>query len=410
MIRQRLFGDLPREVFIVTAAAFSVAVGFGVLLPAIPIFARTFGVNNAAIGLIVSMFAFTRFASGLISGKFVEKIGERFVFTAGVMMVAFFSVLVGLATSYHQLLFFRAAGGLGSSMFSVAASSVILRSVSDEQRARAQSLYNGSFLLGGIAGPAIGGLLSLISLRAPFFTYALSLFIAGVIASVYLKNSEVLNRAKNSHEKVETFTVKMAWRFPAYRMALAMAFIFAWVLFGLRASILPIFVVENLHSTTAMVGYGLTLSALVQGSILLRAGRLSDQRGRRYVSRIGSSIVLIGVLPLAMTNHPWIYLLAMAVLGLGGAFLSTVPASVVGDIMTGKGGQVIGLFQMASDAGMIVGPLVVGYISDIISIRAAFFATAIVFLIALVISFRLPETRNREEGPTQSADPSGVSS
>ena len=75
MIRQRLFGDLPREVFIVTAAAFSVAVGFGVLLPAIPIFARTFGVNNAAIGLIVSMFAFTRFASGLISGKFVEKFG-----------------------------------------------------------------------------------------------------------------------------------------------------------------------------------------------------------------------------------------------------------------------------------------------------------------------------------------------
>jgi MFS family permease len=100
----------------------------------------------------------------------------------------------------------------------------------------------------------------------------------------------------------------------------------------------------------------------------------------------------------------------MAVLGLGGTFLSTVPASVVGDVMTGKGGRVIGLSQMASDAGMIVGPLVVGYISDIISIRAAFFATAIVFLIALVISFRLPETRNIEEGPTQSADPSGVSS
>jgi MFS family permease len=116
------------------------------------------------------------------------------------------------------------------------------------------------------------------------------------------------------------------------------------------------------------------------------------------------------VLLLAATNHPWIYLLSMAVLGLGGAFLSTVPASVVGDIMTGKGGQVIGLFQMASDAGMIVGPLVVGYISDIISIRAAFLATAVVFLIALVISFRLPETRNIEEGPTQSADPSGVSS
>ena len=57
------FKDLPREVSALTAASFFVAVGFGIVLPAIPVFARTFGVNNAAIGLIISMFAITRFAS-----------------------------------------------------------------------------------------------------------------------------------------------------------------------------------------------------------------------------------------------------------------------------------------------------------------------------------------------------------
>jgi MFS family permease len=55
-------------------------------------------------------------------------------------------------------------------MFSVAASSVILRSVSDDQRGQAQSVYQGSFIVGGMAGPAIGGLLSVISLRAPFLS------------------------------------------------------------------------------------------------------------------------------------------------------------------------------------------------------------------------------------------------
>jgi MFS family permease len=48
---------------------------------------------------------------------------------------------------------------------------------------------------------------------------------------------------------------------------------------------------------------------------------------------------------------------------------------------------------MAGDAGMIVGPIAVGYISDLYSFRAAFIATAIVFSIAIVSSARLPETR-----------------
>ena len=190
---QSPFKDLPREIKILTLASFFVAVGFGIVLPAIPVFARTFGVNNTAIGLIVSSFAITRFASGLISGKLVDRFGERVVFSSGVGMVAIFVLLAGLAQSYGQLLFFRAAGGLGSSMFTVAAGSVIMRAVDDNNRARAFSIYNGAFLVGGISGPAIGGLLSLISLRAPFFSYSITLTISGLIALFFLKGIN-LNR------------------------------------------------------------------------------------------------------------------------------------------------------------------------------------------------------------------------
>ena len=70
------FRDLPREVSILIAASFFVAVGFGIIMPAIPVFAKTFGVNNAAIGLMVSAFAITRFCSGLISGTLVDKFGD----------------------------------------------------------------------------------------------------------------------------------------------------------------------------------------------------------------------------------------------------------------------------------------------------------------------------------------------
>lgn len=389
---QSPFKDLPREISILVAASFFVAVGFGIVVPAIPVFARTFGVNNAAIGLIVSMFAITRFASGLISGKLVDLFGERAVFSSGVFMVAVFVFLAGLSTSYEQLLFFRAAGGLGSSMFSVAAGSVIMRSVDDEHRGRAQSVYNGAFLLGGVSGPAIGGLLSLISLRAPFFAYSALLLVSGTVAHFFLKG-EKIGKKERDLDTSEHTTVREALTMKPYRIALVLVFIVNWVIFGLRASIMPIFVTEELHSTTAVVGYGFALSAIFQGALLMHGGRLSDSKGRRIASVIGSSVVLVGVIVLTLAIHPWMYLLSMAIIGIGGAYLSTTPASIVGDIIRGRGGQVIAVFQMAGDAGMIVGPLIIGALSDLYSYRVAFAVSAAVFAVGVFLTTRIPETR-----------------
>jgi MFS family permease len=366
-------------------------------MPAIPVFAKSFGVNNAAIGLMVSAFAITRFASGLISGTMVDKFGERKVFSTGVFMVSLFTFLAGVAQNYEQLLFFRAAGGLGSSMFSVAASSVILRSVSDDQRGHAQSVYQGSFIVGGMAGPAIGGLLSVISLRAPFFVYSILLFFSGLVALFFLKGDSIGAKVKNDGAAPAT-TIREALAMPAYRIALVLAFIGTWVFFGMRASILPVFVTEELDSTTAVVGYGFAISAIVQGAILLKAGRFSDTNGRRAASIIGANIVFLGVLVLTFAVNAWMFLLSMVILGFGGAFLSTTPASMVGDIIKGKGGKVIAIFQMAGDAGMIFGPIIIGLISDAYSYRAAFGASAVIFLIVLILVYRIPETRN-VEGP-----------
>jgi MFS family permease len=379
------------------AASFFVAVGFGIVMPAIPVFAKSFGVNNAAIGFMVSAFAITRFCSGLISGSLVDRFGERAVFSSGVFMVALFTFLAGLAQSYHQLLIFRAAGGLGSSMFSVAAGSVIMRSVDDDHRGRAQSVYQGAFLLGGIAGPAIGGLLSAISLRAPFFVYSILLLCSGIVAFFFLKGDKIGVHAISATTEDST-TVAEALRMKPYMIALVLTFISTWVTFGLRASILPIFVTEELKSTTAVVGFGLAISAVMQGIFLMRAGRFSDSKGRRASSIIGANIVFVGVLLLTFSIHVWMFIAAMVVLGLGGAFITTTPASIVGDVIKGKGGKVIGIFQMAGDAGMMIGPVVIGAISDVYSYRAAFGFSAAIFVIVLALVYQIPETRN-VEGP-----------
>ena len=369
------------------------AVGFGLIIPALPIFASSFGVSKTAIGLIISSFAIVRFSSGLVAGKFVDKFGERSVLGFGLFMVSFFTLLTALAQNYEQLLIFRSLGGLGYSMFSVSAGSLLMRSVGDDFRGRAQSLFNGGFLLVGITGPAFGGILSAISLRAPFFVYSTTLAIAGAIALFFLSEKRLGKKVDAPTSKLGQTTLGQAMRLKPYQIALALAFINNWILFGLRSSILPLFVIEELKSTAAIAGLGLTIGALVQGLFMLKAGKYSDQKGRKAALLFGSAFVLFGILMLAFTTNAALYFISMALFGLGGAYVGTAPGSVVGDIIRGRGGQVIAAWQMAGDAGMIFGPVVVGLLTDLYSYQTAFLVSAGIWIIAIVLATFLPETR-----------------
>jgi MFS family permease len=394
------FAEFPREVGVLVFASFFVAVGFGIISPTLPLFARSFGVNNAQVGAILSAFAFARFASGLISGKLVDHFGERIVYSFGIGFVSLTSFAAGMAQNYSQLLIFRAVGGFGSSMFSVAAGSILLRAVDDDHRARAQSLYNGSFLVGMMAGPVVGGVLSGFSLRAPLIIYGFLLIGASASGAVLLKNSTLAAKPTAKQER-ETVTLKSALALKPYRYALIISFITSWVLFGMSRSILPLFLVEDIKVTPSFMGLGFTITTIINGALLLKTGKLSDLRGRRFSAVIGTSFIFLFIVGIAFTTHPWMFLAASVVAGFGGAFLSTTPSAIVGDVLEGKGGQVIGLFQMAGDGGAMVAPVVLGAVADHLGFRSAFLVSAALMAFAVLVSAKLPETRASHLGQSR---------
>jgi len=385
--------EFPREVGVLVFASFFFAVGFGIISPTLPLFARSFGVNHAQVGAILATFAFARFATGLISGKLVDHFGERLVYSFGIGFVSLTSFAAGLAQNYEQLLVFRAVGGFGSSMFSVAAGSILLRAVDDDHRARAQSLYNGSFLVGMMAGPVVGGALSGFSLRAPMIIYGFLLIIASLSGAFLLRNSALAAKPTAKQER-ETITLRSALALKPYRIALFISFCTAWVLFGMSRSILPLFMVEEIKVSPSFMGLGFTITTIVNGLLLLKAGKLSDINGRRYSAVIGTSFLTLFILAMALTTEPWMFIAASVIVGFGGAFLSTTPSAIVGDVLEGKGGQVIGLFQMSGDAGAMIAPVVLGAIADGYGFRPAFLASAVLMIIAVAVSTKLPETRS----------------
>ncbi|HSR26336.1 MAG TPA: MFS transporter, partial [Candidatus Eisenbacteria bacterium] len=108
------------------------------------------------------------------------------------------------------------------------------------------------------------------------------------------------------------------------------------------------------------------------------------------------------MLLLALFESLPVYVLAMAVLGVGAAFLSVAPSAAVGDVFSGRGGTVVAVFGMSSDLGAVAGPLIAGWLADTYSFGAAFGASAGVLTLGLVQTLASRETRPRPrpEEPT----------
>lgn len=388
---------LPREVAVLSVIAFFVAIGFGIVIPAIPIFARSFGVTAFAASGVVSIFALMRFASSPISGKLVDRFGERQVLSSGLIIVSVSSLLSGLADNFVELIFWRGAGGLGSAMFTVSAFSLILRLAKPNQRGRAVSAFNGGFLIGGLTGPAVGGIVISISLRAPFFVYAVSLMFAAATAIVMLKNAPLNDVQKEEAEanKEGPFTFIKALKIQPYVAALSVNLATGFISFGVRSAILPIFVVEGLLQKPSWIAIGFLVTSATQSIFLSLAGRTTDDRGRKPSMVIGTSSMLLSVLVLIVFPTTLGFLISMAIGGVAAAFMGAAPAAVVGDVIGNKkSGSLIAAFQMTTDLGAIAGPLIAGFLVDYAGFSWAFVSGAVVATLALILSLQMKETRD----------------
>jgi MFS family permease len=386
-------GELPREVNVLAVIAFVVALGFGIVAPAIPLFARAFGVGTTAVGLAVSAFAFFRFVSAFSGGSLVERFGERVVLTAGLLIVAVTTGAAGLASSFPVFLGLRAAGGVGSAMFTVAALSLLLRVAPHSHRGRAAARWQGGFILGGILGPAAGGLLAELSPRLPFFLYAGFLLVAGAVGVVLLRTApESPGAPAEGRPDLSEGPVglRAALRNPAYVAALVANLGVGWVLFGVRNSLVPLYVTEELGRSVAWAGAGLLAGSLAQALGLLRSGRLVDGWGRRPSLLLGSALATGSMLVLVLPPAIGLFLLSMAVFGLAASLLGSAPAALVGDVSPARGGRIVAVFQMAADLGAIVGPLAAGWLTDVASFQWAFALSAAVLAAALVATLAMP--------------------
>ncbi|CAG7844041.1 Tetracycline resistance protein, class C [Pseudoclavibacter triregionum] len=375
---------IPAEIWIILAATFFVAIGFGLIVPVLPQFAASFAVDSTAVGVVVSAFAFMRLVSAPGAGAAVNRFGEQRTYATGLLIVAASSLASAFARDYWQLLIFRALGGIGSVMFTVAASGLVIRYSPEALRGRISAMWGGTFLIGNIAGPAIGGVLGQLGLRIPFIVYAVALAVAAAIIAFSLhRPASRGGAAPDRGPKGEPLRVREVLGDSAYRASMISGFAAGWSNFGVRSAVVPLFVAAAVSPEPWAAGVVVAVAAVGNVLALQFAGKGSDRRGRRPYLIVGLLVAALGLLATPIAHELPVLLAISFVGGVGSGLAAPAQQAAVGDLVGRKrsGGQVLSSLQMTQDVGTIAGPIVAGIIIDHVGYGWAFAASAAVLVV-----------------------------
>ena len=383
---------IPGAVWVLVSAAFVIALGYGLVAPVLPAFARSFDVSITAATMVVSAFALMRLAFAPATAPLLRRMGERPVYLCGLLIVALSTLACAFANSYWQLVVLRALGGVGSVMFTVSAMSLLIRISPPAIRGRVSGVYSSSFVLGNIVGPLVGGGLVGLGLRVPFLVYAAALVVATAVVWVALRHSALIAPAA---QEATGPSLRQAWADGPYRAVLVTAVVFGWV-FAMRVSLLPLFFTDVLHQSPSMAGFALAAYAAGDVLVMIPAGRASDTYGRRPFLILGMVILAAATAGLAMTDQVGVALLVTAVAGFGTGLVAPVIQATVADVLYGgRGGSALASYQMAQDSGVIAGPVIAGVVADRLGFGPAFSLTAALAAIVAVVWMCTGETRGQ---------------
>ncbi len=355
-----------------------VMIGFGMIAPILPLYARSFDVSTAMVGLLITSFGVARLFTNLPAGKLADRIGRRPLILTGPLITAVGALLAGFAPGFWFLVGARFVQGLGSAMSATASMAVLADVSTPENRGRTMSVFHGSLLIGASIGPSIGGVLAaLVGLQGVFFVYAATAL--GVWLWARWKVVETLDLSAVREEPVAVRSGRLE------RVSGGTLAIF-FTRTGTRSTIVPLIGADRLGLSAIGIGNVLTVAAVLNVLALPIAGWSVDRFGRKRTIVPSTIVSALGVFLFAVAPNITTFVAAAMVLGIGTGIAGPAPAAYVADLARGKSyGTTMGLFRTVSDLGFVVGPVLLGWLADQRSLSFSLYVNAALLLVAGVV-------------------------
>lgn len=337
-------------------------VGFGIVIPILPLYAEQMPASPVELGLLMASYSMMQLIFTPLLGKWSDQVGRRPVLIVSLFGTALSFLMMGLAQTLLLLFIGRIIDGITGGNISTA-QAYIADITPLEQRSKAMGIIGAAFGLGFMLGPAIGGLMSEISLEAPFYFAAGLAFLNALLLGFFLPES--LSPEKRVHRTSQARWLEVFKRVQGTPILPVLLCMFTTSIGFAGVTALFTLVTAHRLGWTAqdngwLFAYIGLMGVLVQGVLI---GRLIPIFGEKKLVITGMALLMLGMFLLTglpSESEGWIWL---ACTGIASGNGLTTPllsgwASRLSD--SRSQGVVLGLGQSMSSLGRLTGPFVGG--------------------------------------------------
>ena len=338
--------------------------GFGMILPLLPFYGQDFGASELQIGLLFASFSAAQLVFAPILGRLSDRFGRRPLILGSIAASVVAYLGFAGAGSFAMLLLTRTASGAAAANLGIA-QAYIADVTPPEGRAKGMGLIGAAFGLGFVLGPALGGLLGLVSHVAVPLGAAGLAALNLVIALVWLPESRSDASRERSRAGAWLDLAGLA-RLGRDRLMLGMMLVFFLVTFGFSQmeATLALFCQRRfgfgqVETSWLFVFVGVVMVA-VQGGLV---GRLAARFGERRLIHAGIGLMAAGLvaLPEASTAAPLgpigILLVASGLLAVGNGLYNPSYLGLLSRVTAADNqGGTLGLSRSFGALARVLGP------------------------------------------------------
>jgi DHA1 family tetracycline resistance protein-like MFS transporter len=353
----------PRSpLFVLFLTVFIDLIGFGIVIPILPLYAENFHASPIAIGWLTGIYSGMQIIFTPILGKLSDRFGRRPVLFVSIVGTALGFALMGLAHSLTLLFVARILAGITGGNIAIP-QAYIADVTAPEKRSRAMGMIGAAFGLGFTFGPLIGGVMSRISYSAPFFFSAGLAVINAALVYLILPESLPRERRTRPHAQASIAEVFRHGRGAMFGIVLGTYF-FLIVGFSIMTTLFALFTEKRFgydaQANGYMFGFVGIVSVIVQGGLI---GRLIRMFGEVALARAGMILTTVSLALLPMSSNLAFLLLVCAGLSAGSGFASPPLSGLASQMVEANWqGRALGVLQSAGSTARLLGPLLGGWL------------------------------------------------
>jgi DHA1 family multidrug resistance protein-like MFS transporter len=369
-------------------------IGFGLIIPLLPIYGREMGASGFYLGLLTSLFAITRAMTSFPGGLLADRMGRKKLIAGGLFIYTVVMFLFGVSTNLYHLLILRACQGAASGIVWPVAATMVADIVGPQDRGKAMGFFTMMWDAGIAIGPVLGGFLTIFfSIAVPFFACSLFALLSALL--IVWRVEETYSR---SEHKGGTSLMLSVDRFSLMGVSIT-GFVIAFAM-GLVHPLIPLFGDEVLGLNEAAIGLIFGVMGVTRFIVKAPSGILSDRIGRKII--VLGGLLLNGIFTVAISFSRSLMDMVVYTMIRAAGLGMTMPSmnALVTSLTTKENrGKVMGIYSTARNGGLIVGPLLGAMAFDAISKQSPFYLCGgVAVLGALIMMITVKEESHPHEG------------